>query len=163
MAIADVVSATLFYSTYPADGTKPFFSSTVDPATGQRQSNIVSIPKQLTVENIRGKEDQYDLDTSGFKYIRHTSALKDFNNDEEIERVYYPESIEVLKKYTGATRVVIFDHSSLGVLLNYRSILTFFQPFVVIPMTGRVSLAYVNPYIYFLFKTECSLTPDCFY
>lgn len=119
MAIADLVSATFFYSTYPSDGTKPFFSSTVDPATGQRQSNIVSIPKQLTVENVRGKENQYDLDTSGFKYIKHTSALKNFDNDEEIQRVYYPESIEVFKKYTGASRVVIFDHSTLSVLLNY--------------------------------------------
>lgn len=128
MATADVVSATFFYTTHTTDGAKPFFSSLVDPATGQRQTNIVSQPKQLTVENVRGKEDQYNLDNSGFKYIKHTSVLKKFDNDEEIQRIYYPESIEVLKKYTGATRVVIFDHTVRHHTLDGKDELSSRQP-----------------------------------
>ena len=31
---------------------------------------------------------------------------------EEIEREYYPESIALVKELTGASRVVLFDHST---------------------------------------------------
>lgn len=112
MATADVVSATFFYTTSPNDGSKPFYIVGADPAKGQTQTNITSIPKELVVENVRGKEDQYDLDTTGFKFIKHTSSLKSFDDEEAIKSVYYPETIEVLKKHTGASRVVIFDHST---------------------------------------------------
>ncbi|KIJ45782.1 hypothetical protein M422DRAFT_250573 [Sphaerobolus stellatus SS14] len=109
MATADIIVPTINYSSYPADGTKPFSGSRVDP--DGKTTNITSRPFEIQVENIRGKEDQYDLDTSGFKYIKHKSALTKFTDDEEIQRIYYPETIEVLKKYTGANRVIIFDHT----------------------------------------------------
>lgn len=111
MATADVVSATLFYTTLPSDGSKPFYIVGADPAKGQTQTNVTSVPKEFLVENVRGKEDQYDLDTTGFKFIKHTSSLKNFDDEEAIKNVYYPESIEVLKKHTGAVKVVIFDHT----------------------------------------------------
>ena len=34
-------------------------------------------------------------------------------DDAEIEKEYYPESEELIKKVTGASRVVFFDHSEL--------------------------------------------------
>ena len=40
--------------------------------------------------------------------MKHTS----FENDEEVEREYYPEPIELVKELTGASRVVPFDHSA---------------------------------------------------
>lgn len=111
MATADVITATFNYSTFPLDGTKPYFAIGKNSRTEERTTNITLLPKQVQVENVRGKEAQYDLDITGFKFIKHKSAVTDFSNDTEVERVYYPESIEVYKKYTGASRVVIFDHS----------------------------------------------------
>ena len=58
-------------------------------------------------------EDEYALDVAGFEYHSGATALnkEDFEDDEVIKRVYYPESEEYLKKVTGASRVLLFDHS----------------------------------------------------
>jgi hypothetical protein len=42
----------------------------------------------------------------------HEAAHKAFTNDADIEKEYYPESIELIKRVTGASRVVLFDHST---------------------------------------------------
>lgn len=54
--------------------------------------------RQKTVHDIRGTEEQYTLDTTGFEIYSHESAEKDFVDDEQIKRVYYPEVEELLKK-----------------------------------------------------------------
>lgn len=110
MAAADVITATLNYTAYPSDGTKPY--SGVDEKTGERITNISPLPKQVHIENVRGKEAQYDLNIDGFMFVKHKSVVTDFSSDEEVEKLYYPESIEVYKKFIAdASRVVIFDHS----------------------------------------------------
>lgn len=35
----------------------------------------------------------------------------DYDDDDLVTKVYYPEQVEVIKKVTGADKVVIFDHS----------------------------------------------------
>jgi hypothetical protein len=37
--------------------------------------------------------------------------MKDFYNDEELKRVYYPEIEQLVKETTGAARVLVFDHT----------------------------------------------------
>ncbi|KAL0566805.1 hypothetical protein V5O48_015201 [Marasmius crinis-equi] len=62
-------------------------------------------------ENVRGNEHIYTLDESGFYFGNHPSDYKSFRNDEEIEKEYYPESIDLIKRLTGAIKVVLFDHT----------------------------------------------------
>ncbi len=54
------------------------------------------------------------INTTGFQAITSPSSVSgDFlltSSDEEIARVYYPEVEVLLKKHTGATRVVFFQH-----------------------------------------------------
>ena len=109
--LADTVDAKLYYYVPPEDGSKPFFSSVVDPATGKSPRNYGQEEHVLKIENIRGKEDSVTLDTTGFQYFHAPSKHKAFDNDADIEADYYPESIELIKKLTGASRVVLFDHS----------------------------------------------------
>ena len=52
------------------------------------------------------------LDANGFALVNHRSAVRDFFDDEEVRRVYYPEVERVLKQATGAFRVHIFDHTT---------------------------------------------------
>lgn len=108
---ANVVKAQFFYGKAPADGSKPYEYINADPVTGERRRNFEVEPYEVDVENVRGKEDNYSLDTAGFAFVKARAEHKGFNNDEEIEREYYPESVELLKKLTGASRVVLFDHS----------------------------------------------------
>jgi hypothetical protein len=50
------------------------------------------------------------LDWHGFELVRHRSAVRDFYDDDEVKRIYYPEAERLLKAATGASRVFVFDH-----------------------------------------------------
>ncbi len=107
----DTVTATLHYFTPPEDGSAPYIYINADPTTGRRQRNWENVPREVQIENIRGREHTVSLDTTGFQYYRRPAQHKTFDSDEAIEKEYYPESIELVKELTGASRAVIFDHS----------------------------------------------------
>ena len=104
-------TANLVYSIEPKDGARAYQHIGNVPSSGGRQSNFEREGKSVVIENIRGKEDSASLDTTGFQFYKHTSKHTAFTDDEEIFREYYPESIELIKKLTGASRVELFDHS----------------------------------------------------
>lgn len=104
-------AAKLNYSIPPADGSRAFTQVPPDPVTGEWQRNWREDPHIVEIEDIRGKEDKYSLDAAGFQYFRYPAKHTKFTDDEEIKEEYYPESIELIKKLTGASRVVIFDHT----------------------------------------------------
>ena len=51
------------------------------------------------------------LAREGFALIRQDSGVNDFYDDDEVRRVYYPEAEWLIKRATGADRVLIFDHT----------------------------------------------------
>ena len=104
-------TATLLYITEPEDGAPAYQLINADPLTGERQKNIGRVEKSVVIENVRGKEDSVSLDTAGFQFYKHTSKHTSFSNDEEIRQEYYPESVELIKQLTGASRVELFDYS----------------------------------------------------
>ncbi|KAI0372006.1 hypothetical protein BV20DRAFT_135666 [Pilatotrama ljubarskyi] len=111
VSTADTVTATLQYFVPPADGSAPYIYINADPKSGRRQRNWETAAHDVEIENIRGKEDSVSLDTTGFQYFRRAAKHKTFENDEVIEKEYYPESIELVKELTGASRAVVFDHT----------------------------------------------------
>ncbi|KAI0810786.1 hypothetical protein BC629DRAFT_1589543 [Irpex lacteus] len=111
MSSSSTVIATLNYFTPPADGSKPYIDINVDPSSGRRGQNWEKEPHELEIENIRGKEGEYTLDNAGFQLFRHPQTYTSFANDEEILREYYPESVELVKRLTGASRIQPFDHT----------------------------------------------------
>jgi hypothetical protein len=102
---SSTVSAKLTFFVPPADGSKPAVYA------ADRSRNYTDVQHEVVIENVRGKEDQYTLDNAGFQWLNAPARHKSFKTEEEIKNEYYPESIELLKKVTGASRAVIFDHS----------------------------------------------------
>merc|ERR1719174_206388 len=51
------------------------------------------------------------LETMGFSLDRLPTAVQNFRDDAEIERTYYDEMRALIKKASGADRVLIFDHT----------------------------------------------------
>ena len=51
------------------------------------------------------------LDREGFELHRQPSRVSDFHDDEEVERIHYPEIEGLIRAATGAGRVSIFDHT----------------------------------------------------
>lgn len=107
----NTVPANLTYFQLPPDGSKPYTYINADSVTGVRAQNWIRESHDVEIENVRGNEDSLTLDTAGFQFHRGLPSHAAFTDDEEIERDYYPESIELVKKLTGASRVVPFDHS----------------------------------------------------
>jgi hypothetical protein len=84
---------------------------TYDPPAGVPRSNIVQEPHRVAIHDARPVADAVSLDANGFALVKHRSAVRDFFDDEEVRRVYYPEVEQLLKQATGADRVHIFDHT----------------------------------------------------
>ena len=110
MTLSNFVTTEINYAVPPKDGSKPLFYSTPGPNAEIRR-NYESLPHEVQVENLRGREHTVSLDKNGFAFIHAPAQHKAFLNDAEVEKEYYPEVVEHIKKFTGASRVVIFDHS----------------------------------------------------
>ncbi|KAF5376060.1 hypothetical protein D9615_007694 [Tricholomella constricta] len=95
----------------PPDGVRAYQHINANPKTGDRERNFNREEKDVVIENLRGKEDAATLDTAGFQLVRSPAKHTAFTDDAEIEREYYPESAELIKQVTGASRVVFFDHT----------------------------------------------------
>ncbi|KAG1767097.1 hypothetical protein EDD22DRAFT_1048903 [Suillus occidentalis] len=107
---SDTIS-TLNYYLAPLDGSRPFININADSTTGKPVRNWVEDKNEMQIEDVRGKAELYELDNAGFQYGREAAKHTSFLNDDDIEREYYPESIDLIKRVTGATSVVIFDHT----------------------------------------------------
>jgi hypothetical protein len=59
----------------------------------------------------RAIADHLDLDREGFVLARHDTAVRDFYDEAELRDVYYKEVEQLVMAQTGATKVVIFDHT----------------------------------------------------
>jgi hypothetical protein len=54
---------------------------------------------------------EFDLEKNGFRFVDHPTRVADFYDVAEIRRVYYPEMEALVKRESGAARVVVFDHT----------------------------------------------------
>ena len=104
--------AQLNFSVPPPHGERAYMHIFRDSKTGIQKRNYEIEEKEVIIENLRGKEDSATLDTTGFQLFHRPAKHTSFATDEEIYREYYPESTELLKELTGASRVVVFDHSN---------------------------------------------------
>lgn len=66
---------------------------------------------EMPVRNGRPLRHTFDLDIYGFVFVDHVTQVGDFTNEAERKRVYDPEVQALIKKYSGASEVVVFDHT----------------------------------------------------
>ncbi|MCJ1307248.1 hypothetical protein MMC25_000894 [Agyrium rufum] len=85
-----------------------------EPVNVMKPSSFLNDPKEtrkLLVEDVRGRESDFSLETSGFQFVNHETIEKEFRDDESIKRDYYPEIENLVKELTGASDVRIHDHT----------------------------------------------------
>jgi hypothetical protein len=66
---------------------------------------------ELTVRNGRPLRDTFRLDTHGFVFVDHPTKVADFTDEAERKRVYDPEVAALIKRHSGASEVLVFDHT----------------------------------------------------
>ena len=78
---------------YLDDGNPPAPAYVGKPESYERPTSA----QNVTVHDIRGEEDQYNLDNKGFLIYPHVSKEKTFDDDEKIKAEYYPEVEQLIK------------------------------------------------------------------
>jgi len=109
LAVADLkgVVAPLNFTMPMAE--KPY-SYNYEPPPGVAPRNTKEETYTVTVHDGRAVNDRLSLDREGFKLVRHPTAAKDLYDEVEIASVYYPECERLIKEFTAAKRVHVFDH-----------------------------------------------------
>ena len=102
----EAIEVTLNYIV--ADGTK-IFTETGAPGANDRRSGGKPDSRRVTLHN--GRHRDFMLERGGFHFIGHDTKVADFFDEAEVRRIYYPEMEALVKAETGATRVVVFDHT----------------------------------------------------
>jgi hypothetical protein len=65
----------------------------------------------VRVHNARPFANDLSLDRQAFVLTRHDTKVRDFYDEAELKAVYYPEVEALIKRETGASKVVVFDHT----------------------------------------------------
>jgi hypothetical protein len=92
-----------------------FVDKPADEEIAKRNFSVQEKPVLIENLRMRERENGVTLDVEGFQLFSDCPMIfKDFNNDEEIVRVYYPESADIVKNLIGASQVIAFDHSKLN-------------------------------------------------
>jgi hypothetical protein len=67
--------------------------------------------REMPIHNGRPVRDTFRLDTHGFVFVDHHTKVKDFADEAERKRVYDPEVQALICEHSGASEVVVFDHT----------------------------------------------------
>jgi hypothetical protein len=60
---------------------------------------------------LRHKQNKFDHDNNGFEIVKYIGHVHDaFDNNSEMQRCYFDDIANLLKKRLDASRVIIFNH-----------------------------------------------------
>src|SRR5580692_9811109 len=107
-AAPDAVEATLNYIV--DDGTKVFTETAAPGATDVRTGGKPD-PRRVTIRNGRKYARDFTLERNGFHFVTHDTKVGDFFDEAEVRGTYYAEMEALVKAQSGASRVVVFDHT----------------------------------------------------
>lgn len=106
--VPDAIEATLSYIVN--DGTRIFTETAAAGGTDVRSGGKPD-PRHVTIHNGRHHASDFTLERNGFHFVRHDTAVFDFFDETEVRQAYYAEMEALVKAESGASRVVVFDHT----------------------------------------------------
>ena len=107
-ALQSDVEAPVSYIT--RTGRKPF-SYEYDPPPGTPRRSASYRDHLVRIRNARGLNPAPVLDQQGFALQQHATRVVDFYDEAEVRSVYYPELEQLVKDATGASSVLVFNHT----------------------------------------------------
>ncbi len=105
---------------YLAEATPKPVNYAYDPPAGVPRQSGKYAAQTVAIHDGREVLSKLSLDTNGFVLTEHNTAVKDFYDADEVKSVYYPEVERLIKRVTGAERVLIFDHIVRNAVLAER-------------------------------------------
>jgi hypothetical protein len=107
-AAPETIEATLSYLASDADKLVTYVA-----APGGRDERIggASETHPVVMHNGRLRADRFEFEREGFRFVGSPTSVADFYDETQVRRVYYPECEALIKRESGARRVVVFDHT----------------------------------------------------
>jgi len=96
---------------YALDSGKKPVNETFGPNNIRRRSTGAHEQRPVRIRDGRPLAGEFCLDRNGFEFVAHPTKVGDFFDPEELRTVYYPEVQALVKEVSGASRVVVFDHT----------------------------------------------------
>ena len=96
--------------TYTRDTGEKLLKETFGPNNIRRRTSGAEERHRIEISNGREARD-LAIDRNGFVLVEHRTAMRDFFDARELKQVYYPEVEALIKRISGASRVVVFDHT----------------------------------------------------
>jgi len=106
--VPEAIDATVNYIT---NNGEKIFTETAAPGGTDVRTGGAPDPRSVTIHNARGREGEFVFDRDGFVFTPHDTKVQDFFDEDELRRIYYPEMEALVKAKSGASRVVVFDHT----------------------------------------------------
>jgi hypothetical protein len=63
-----------------------------EPAPGEPRANMMHEAHTVPIHDMRPIQSEIGLDSVGFALVEQRSGVRDFWDDDEVRRVYYPEA-----------------------------------------------------------------------
>jgi hypothetical protein len=82
-----------------------------EPPQGVPDTTATFVARGVTIHDMRPVADRFSLERQGVQFVAEPSRVRDFHDEAEIREIYYPEAQRLVAELTGASRVVIFDHT----------------------------------------------------
>ncbi len=102
---------TLVEIPYTPNTGEKLINETFGPGDISRRKTGALDMRPMPMENGRPLAATFTLEKNGFVFVEHQTAMKDFFDEQELKSVYYREVEALIKRESGATRVVLFDHT----------------------------------------------------
>ena len=88
------VDATLnYYNGQRGKDAAPSYIWDLESCYKREQIDVVK-----NVHDLRGREDQFNLDNAAFQVVHHESAVKVFEDVETLKPTLWPETVELIQK-----------------------------------------------------------------
>jgi hypothetical protein len=82
-----------------------------DPPAGVPRTTAVYREHTVEIRNVRPVASMLSLEREGFRLLTAPTTVRNFDDEQAIRTRYYAETILLLEQLTGASRVVVFDHT----------------------------------------------------
>jgi hypothetical protein len=82
-----------------------------EPPAGTPWRNTSGDRRMVAIEDGREISPRLSLDEEGFVLVRHVTAVDDLYDPEAVRGTYYREVEALVKRVSGASRVLAFDHN----------------------------------------------------
>jgi hypothetical protein len=96
---------------YTLETNEKLVNETYGPNNIRRHRSGTQDVRMMTINDGRNASEELALERNGFVLVEHRTAMKNFFDPEELKSVYYREVEALIKTCSGASRVVLFDHT----------------------------------------------------